>query len=329
MKLFAGLSAIAVVAVSAAGVASALNADQPNNAPAANQTQQPVYRCESLGIDHIASDSYKFSVKYAAYNGATYKGTVYRVYDANGKEVYNTAGAKFNGFEPGNYTAKAFVTVSVNGKDETVTSDGCTKTFTIKAAQNDQNNKPDKPSEPTPQPQEPSKPSEPNQNKPDDQKPTPQPQEPSKPADPGQNKPGDQKPTPQQPSKPDNQNKPNNPAPQQPSTPAKPTEPSKPTTPTQPSQPDTKPATPNTPSKPAAPTNPAPTNQQSSPTAAANSNATPAATTTETNTANSPSNKASAPNQLPKTGISELAGLAGTGSLGYALYAYIVSRKNR
>lgn len=306
-SVFAGVSAVALAVAGAAGIASALGNEQTNNAPtAANQAQQPVYRCESLGIDHIARDSYKFSVKYAAYNGATYKSTVYRVYDANGKEVYNTAGAKFNGFEPGNYTAKAFVTVSVNGKDETVTSDGCTKTFTIKAAQNDQNNKPDKPSEPAPQPQEP-----------------------SKPADPGQNKPDDQKPTPQQPSKPDNQNKPNNPTPQQPSTPAKPTEPSKPTTPTQPSQPDTKPATPNTPSKPAAPTNPAPTNQQSSPTATANSNATPAATTTQTNTANSPSNNASAPNQLPKTGISELAGLAGTGSLGYALYAYIVSRKNR
>ena len=306
-SVFAGVSAVALAVAGAAGIASAIGNEQANNAPAAaNQAQQPVYRCESLGIDHIASDSYKFSVKYAAYNGATYKGTVYRVYDANGKEVYNTAGTKFNGFEPGNYTAKAFVTVSVNGKDETVTSDGCTKTFTIKAAQNDQNNKPDKPSEPTPQPQEPSKPSEPNQNKPDDQKPTPQ-----------------------QPSKPDNQNKPNNPTPQQPSTPAKPTEPSKPTTPTKPSQPDTKPATPNTPSKPAAPANPAPTNQQSSPTDAANSNTTPAATTTETNTANSPSNNASAPNQLPKTGISELAGLAGTGSLGYALYAYIVSRKNR
>ena len=289
-SVFAGVSAVALAVAGAAGIASALGNEQTNNAPtAANQAQQPVYRCESLGIDHIASDSYKFSVKYAAYNGATYKSTVYRVYDANGKEVYNTAGAKFNGFEPGNYTAKAFVTVSVNGKDETVTSDGCTKTFTIKAAQNDQNNKPDKPSEPAPQPQ---------------------------------------KPTPQQPSKPDNQNKPNNPAPQQPSTPAKPTEPSKPTTPTQPSQPDTKPTTPNTPntpSKPAAPANPAPTNQQSSPTATADSNA----TTTETNTANSPSNKASTPNQLPKTGISELAGLAGTGSLGYALYAYIVSRKNR
>lgn len=306
-SVFAGVSAVALAVAGAAGIASALGNEQTNNAPtAANQAQQPVYRCESLGIDHIARDSYKFSVKYAAYNGATYKSTVYRVYDANGKEVYNTAGAKFNGFEPGNYTAKAFVTVSVNGKDKTVTSDGCTKTFTIKAAQNDQNNKPDKPSEPAPQPQEP-----------------------SKPADPGQNKPDDQKPTPQQPSKPDNQNKPNNPTPQQPSTPAKPTEPSKPTTPTQPSQPDTKPATPNTPSKPAAPTNPAPTNQQSSPTATANSNATPAATTTQTNTANSPSNNASAPNQLPKTGISELAGLAGTGSLGYALYAYIVSRKNR
>ena len=303
-SVFAGVSAVALAVAGAAGIASALGNEQANNAPtASNQAQQPVYRCESLGIDHIASDSYKFSVKYAAYNGATYKSTVYRVYDANGKEVYNTAGAKFNGFEPGNYTAKAFVTVSVNGKDETVTSDGCTKTFTIKAAQNDQNNKPDKPSEPTPQPQEPSNP---NQNKPDDQKPTPQ-----------------------QPSKPDNQNKPNNPTPQQPSTPAKPTEPSKPTTPTQPSQLDTKPNTPNTPSKPAAPANPAPTNQQSSPTDAANSNATPAATTTQTNTANSPSNDASAPNQLPKTGISELAGLAGTGSLGYALYAYIVSRKNR
>lgn len=305
-SVFAGVSAVALAVASAAGIASALGNEQTNNAPtAANQAQQPVYRCESLGIDHIARDSYKFSVKYAAYNGATYKGTVYRVYDANGKEVYNTAGAKFNGFEPGNYTAKAFVTVSVNGKDETVTSDGCTKTFTIKAAQNDQNNKPDKPSEPIPQPQEPSKPSNPNQNKPDDQKPTPQ-----------------------QPSKPDNQNKPNNPAPQQPSAPAKPTEPSKPITP---SQPGTKPATPNTPntpatpSKPAAPANPAPANQQSSPTDAANSNA----TTTQTNTANSPSNNASAPNQLPKTGISELAGLAGTGSLGYALYAYIVSRKNR
>jgi sporozoite surface protein 2 len=306
-SVFAGVSAVALAVAGAAGIASALGNEQNNNAPtAANQAQQPVYRCESLGIDHIARDSYKFSVKYAAYNGATYKGTVYRVYDANGKEVYNTAGAKFNGFEPGNYTAKAFVTVSVNGKDETVTSDGCTKTFTIKAAQNDQNNKPDKPSEPAPKPQEPSKPTNPNQNKPDDQKPTPQ-----------------------QPSNPDNQNKPNNPTPQQPSTPAKPTEPSKPTTPTQPSQPDTKPATPNTSSKPAAPANPAPANQQSSPTAAANSNATPAATTTQTNTANSPSNNASAPNQLPKTGISELAGLAGTGSLGYALYAYIVSRKNR
>ena len=303
-SVFAGVSAVALAVAGAASIASALGNEQANNAPtASNQAQQPVYRCESLGIDHIASDSYKFSVKYAAYNGATYKSTVYRVYDANGKEVYNTAGAKFNGFEPGNYTAKAFVTVSVNGKDETVTSDGCTKTFTIKAAQNDQNNKPDKPSEPTPQPQEPSNP---NQNKPDDQKPTPQ-----------------------QPSKPDNQNKPNNPTPQQPSTPAKPTEPSKPTTPTQPSQLDTKPNTPNTPSKPAAPANPAPTNQQSSPTVAADSNATPAATTTQTNTANSPSNDASAPNQLPKTGISELAGLAGTGSLGYALYAYIVSRKNR
>ena len=90
--IVSGTAAVVIAAASFAGAASALNTpsntDNQMQQPT-GQTQQPVYRCELLTINHIASDSYKFSVKYAAYNGATYKGTVYRVYDANGKEVYN------------------------------------------------------------------------------------------------------------------------------------------------------------------------------------------------------------------------------------------------
>lgn len=302
--IVSGTTAVVIAAASFAGAASALNTpsntDNQTQQPT-GQTQQPVYRCELLTINHIASDSYKFSVKYAAYNGATYKSTVYRVYDANGKEVYNTANGKFNGFAAGNYTVKAFITVSVNGKDETVTSDGCTKTFTIKSSQNDQDKpKPDKPSEPTPKPQEPSKPVEPS-------KPT----EPSKPSNPS-------KPT--EPSKPSNPSKPAEPKPSTPSQPSNP-EPSKPATPAQP----LKPASPSsssknsTPSNTSTPANPAP--------------ATPSASSTATATNSSASNNTSStnttPSELPKTGISSALGLIGTGSLGYAAYAYTVSRRQR
>ena len=92
---------------------------------------QPVYRCDLLTIDKVSRDSFKFSVKYTTSDGATYKGTTYKVYDANGKEVYNSSNGTFNGFAAGTYTVKAFVTVTVNGSDQTVTSEACAGQFTI------------------------------------------------------------------------------------------------------------------------------------------------------------------------------------------------------
>ena len=95
---------------------------------------QPVYTCNDMTAE-VTKNSYKFSVKYTAANGATYKSTTYKVYDASGKEVFSTANGNgsFNGFTAGTYTVKAFVTVTVNGKDETVTSQACSKQFTIPA----------------------------------------------------------------------------------------------------------------------------------------------------------------------------------------------------
>ena len=96
---------------------------------------EPVYRCDLLTVDKVSRDSYKFSVKYTASEGATYKGTTYKVYDANGKEVYNSSNGAFNGFAAGTYTVKAFVTVTVNGSDKTVTSEACSATFKIEPEQ--------------------------------------------------------------------------------------------------------------------------------------------------------------------------------------------------
>lgn len=95
-----------------------------------NTKSTPVYSCNALNVDQFSANNFKFSVKYTARDGATYKTTVYKVYDANGKEVYRT-GNEFKGFEPGTYTIKAFIVVDVNGKEETVTSDACTKQATI------------------------------------------------------------------------------------------------------------------------------------------------------------------------------------------------------
>lgn len=97
--------------------------------------KKPVYSCDLLTVEKITRTSYKFAVKYTAQDGATYKGTTYKVYDQSGKEVYSSANATFDGFETGTYTVKAFVTVSVDGTDKTVTSEACAKQVTIKEEQ--------------------------------------------------------------------------------------------------------------------------------------------------------------------------------------------------
>ena len=96
-----------------------------------NCEQTPVYQCNALSIDKISQDSFKFSVKYTANNGATFKKVTYKVYNSANNEVYSSDNGKFEGFKPGKYTVKAFITVALKDSEKTVTSEDCTKAFVI------------------------------------------------------------------------------------------------------------------------------------------------------------------------------------------------------
>ena len=147
---------LAVVAVTAAAPTTlwALDSDHSANtntqAPT-NTKPTPVYSCNALSIDQFSATSFKFSVKYSAHGGATYKTTIYKVYDASGKEVYRT-GNEFKGFAPGTYTVKAFIVVDVNGKEEMVTSDACTKQATVPGETPAPQPKPEPKPQPKPEP---------------------------------------------------------------------------------------------------------------------------------------------------------------------------------
>lgn len=93
--------------------------------------KKPNYECRELTVNQFGRDHFKFSVSYAANNGATFKKAIYKVYDAQGKEVYSSENGEFKGFGAGTYTVKAFIVVTVNGKDVEVTSAGCEKQVTI------------------------------------------------------------------------------------------------------------------------------------------------------------------------------------------------------
>ena len=91
----------------------------------------PSYSCRELTVNQFGRDSFKFSVSYTAQNGATFKKAIYKVYDAQGKEIYSSENGEFKGFGAGTYTVKAIVIVTANGKDVEVTSAGCEKKVTI------------------------------------------------------------------------------------------------------------------------------------------------------------------------------------------------------
>ena len=106
-----------------------------HQAQSSAQTQpnqnQPVYTCDALNIDRVSHNDFKFSIKYTALRGASVKKTTYVVYDAAKNEVYNSDKKNFKGFAPGTHTAKAFLTVVVNGQEKVISSDACEKSFTI------------------------------------------------------------------------------------------------------------------------------------------------------------------------------------------------------
>ncbi len=92
----------------------------------------PVYTCDSLSVQKLSDTSVRFSTAYTIRN-ATFKGITYVVRNNQGTELYRGSNANYTQTVAGTYTVQAYVVVTVNGEDKTVTSDACKKSFTIVA----------------------------------------------------------------------------------------------------------------------------------------------------------------------------------------------------
>lgn len=120
--------------------ASAQPAGQGSKEDTANavvdKTCKPVvkYTCDTLSIKVISRTEFQFSTKYTIEN-ATFKNVVYVIKDASGKVVDTKTSTNstlnYTQTTAGKYTVQATVTVSVNGQDKTVTSNGCKGAFEV------------------------------------------------------------------------------------------------------------------------------------------------------------------------------------------------------
>ena len=90
----------------------------------------PKYTCDALTVTQIDRTHFSFDTKYTVEN-ATFKNVQYTVRDSNGKVISQSTDNTYTQDQPGNYTVQATVTVTVNGQDQTATSDNCTKPFTV------------------------------------------------------------------------------------------------------------------------------------------------------------------------------------------------------
>lgn len=98
------------------------------------EEQQPQYTCDSLTVTPIDKTHFKFDTKYSVQN-ATFKGLVYVIRDANGKEIARTTDATYAQDQPGKYTVEAVVTVTVNGEEKVAPGDNCKQPFEITVTQ--------------------------------------------------------------------------------------------------------------------------------------------------------------------------------------------------
>lgn len=88
------------------------------------------YTCDALSVQKLSRTSFKFSTAYTVEN-ATFKNVVYVVRDSQGNEIYRGGDATYDQQRVGAYTVQAYVTVTVDGQDKTVTSDNCKKSFEV------------------------------------------------------------------------------------------------------------------------------------------------------------------------------------------------------
>ncbi len=96
--------------------------------------EAPVYTCDALAVNKIATNTYKFETGYTVKNG-TFKSVTYIVRDASGKEIHRVNGApnaaEYTQATPGKYTVEAVVTFTVGGNDVVADSAKCKKEFEV------------------------------------------------------------------------------------------------------------------------------------------------------------------------------------------------------
>lgn len=90
----------------------------------------PKYSCDALTVTKIDRTNFKFDTTYTVQN-ATLKNITYIVRDSKGTQISSSTSQNYTQATPGQYTVQAMVTVTVNGQDQTVTSDNCKKPFEV------------------------------------------------------------------------------------------------------------------------------------------------------------------------------------------------------
>ncbi len=93
----------------------------------------PKYTCDNLTVKKLDRTKFEFSTAYTVEN-ATFKNVTYVVKNASGNEVSRSQNNTFTTETVGKYTVEAFVTVTVDGVDKTVTGAKCKGEFEVTTA---------------------------------------------------------------------------------------------------------------------------------------------------------------------------------------------------
>ena len=93
--------------------------------PTPTYSPQPSYACNNLSITKIDDRTFRFTTSASASNGASVTGYRYEYGDGGVQDGPATVDHSYN--RAATYTARAWVSLSVNGQEKWVTSTGCTK----------------------------------------------------------------------------------------------------------------------------------------------------------------------------------------------------------
>ena len=111
-------------------------AANPNPTPTPVPTPAPaaVYSCDLLTL--IKGDNRKLTAKvdYTAKNGANFKSVTYNFGDGSTLLTTDKISADYTYKKDGNYTVTAILLFTVNGKDQTATSEACAKSVSFASA---------------------------------------------------------------------------------------------------------------------------------------------------------------------------------------------------